>query len=69
MVQVAIAIEYNVYPWLQAYVIVSKVTPVDFETVPNVGATSFGQALGLHIGDEVQVLKMVQVDKALADNA
>ncbi len=39
-----------------------------FETVPNSGAAIVGQVLGIHIGDEVQVLKMVQVDKALADN-
>ena len=48
--------------------IVSKVTPVILETAPNSGAAIVGQALGLHIGDEVQELKMVQVDKALADN-
>ena len=39
------------------------------ETIPNSGAAIVGQALGLHIGDKVQVLKMVQVDKALSDNA
>ncbi len=49
--------------------IVSKLTPIVLETVPNSGAAIVGQALGLHIGDEVQVLSMVQVDKALADNA
>ncbi len=38
-----------------------------FETVPNVGATIVGQTLGLHIGDEVQILSTVQVAIAAAD--
>ena len=33
--------------------IVSKVTPVVFETIPNTGAAIVGQVLGLQLGVEV----------------